>query len=692
MACIQYPRKERGGVSLPSYEQPTIYRDPPKEVFTKKKERIEEGDVTFNIRNDPSRYNDAITNWQKGKNMMVTVDYQNRAPQTTTMNFGSASNPYKVNQAFRPPEFTLLDLQPLSRQQRPYTEAGTNIGSQITRDDSSSIRIDQRQVDFSIGQHTTMHTAMTNVSNEMGVYHDNHERNDMIHLNMSWMELVSSLKGVESVELQKLFSYEQTPYGIVLTPIHFQADSSISGPQNVEDQRHVNTASFTQEAMNISGFSSVSGHKDVEAQRNLSNLISYLQDQLQYEQRINQSGPLQYDNQRHVANQDVYIRSDGLLAYIGTNQSVPNHSAPAPSTLQVGDIESYLSNRIQFGIDSVTSTQLAPTNQLAMGSTDSYLSDKTIIGVQTNESGMKQYDAQRNIASLLSYLQHHEQIGLGTNQKGQVTVESQRELSDVLSFLKEQLYHSVTSSESSTMRDVEMQRNISELVSSIQDHLQIGIGTNVQGGMKHSASYEYQDKMKDILLKNMTSAVHIVIQKSGTSDEYQIKGSIQDKIGIVVDSTKGGSLQLMGESGQPIRIKDYTWKFVKSAMGADKFIIQLPSTSQLELERKGELYAVYSNPSNAVADIQPEEVHLRRITPIISVSTNVELQGNNDRVNESQFQRVEKETHYTDFMVQANEPSLQRAEHTLDSIRSIQSVKRQNIHQTMLRQSEGRFD
>ena len=88
MACIQYPRKNRGGISLGSWEQPTIYKEPLKEVFTKKKERVEEGDITYNIRNDPSRYNDAITNWQKGKNMMVEVDYQNRAPQTTTMNFG----------------------------------------------------------------------------------------------------------------------------------------------------------------------------------------------------------------------------------------------------------------------------------------------------------------------------------------------------------------------------------------------------------------------------------------------------------------------------------------------------------------------------------------------------------------------------------------------------------------------------
>ena len=71
MACIQYPRKERGGVSLGSWEQPTIYKEPPKEIFTRKKERVEEGDITYNIRNDPSRYNDSISNYQKGKNMIA---------------------------------------------------------------------------------------------------------------------------------------------------------------------------------------------------------------------------------------------------------------------------------------------------------------------------------------------------------------------------------------------------------------------------------------------------------------------------------------------------------------------------------------------------------------------------------------------------------------------------------------------
>ena len=355
MACIQYPRKERGGVSLGSWEKPTIYREPPKEIFTKKKERVEEGDVTYNIRNDASRYNDAITNWQKGKNMMVQVDYQNRAPQTTTMNFGSASNPYKVNQAFRPPEFKLLDLQPLSRQQRPYVAGQTNIGSQITRNDSSEIRNDQRLIDFSIGANPTLHTANTNASREMGIYYDNHERSDAVHQDMSFVDITSALKGIENVELQKMFSYEQTPHGIVMVPLYVNAESSASGPVNVESQRH------------------------------LSDIISYLQDQLKYSQESNQSGVLNYDAQRTLPNQSTFISTDGKI-------------------LGQGD-----------------STLSGPANYEAQRhlQTEAYIQNQLLYGQGTNTSGYKDYEAQRNLSDTLSYLQEQRQYTeQGTNLRG----------------------------------------------------------------------------------------------------------------------------------------------------------------------------------------------------------------------------------------------------------------------------------
>ncbi len=123
-----WPKKNRSGVSLPSWELPHIYRDPPRAIFTRKKERVEMGDVSYNIREDDSRINDAIMNYPKGVNPMVGVDYQNRQQQLTTMTQTAASNPYKVNASFRPPMFKQEDLLPLSRQKHPPTTVTTNPG------------------------------------------------------------------------------------------------------------------------------------------------------------------------------------------------------------------------------------------------------------------------------------------------------------------------------------------------------------------------------------------------------------------------------------------------------------------------------------------------------------------------------------------------------------------------------------
>ena len=587
MACIQYPRKNRGGISLGSWEQPTIYKEPLKEVFTKKKERIEEGDVTYNIRNDPSRYNDAITNWQKGKNMMVEVDYQNRAPHTTTMNFGSASNPYKVNKAFRPPEYSLLDLEPLSRQQRPYVAAGTNIGSELSRKDQHKL-MDQSEVDFSVGT-PLHHNAITNVSKEMGVYHDNFSNKDMINEDYVTKHVTSQLKGLESNELQKLFQYENTPSGIIITPMMFSASTAVSGPKYDAERRMDQNA--IQDILQYGHSSNTKGLYSVESQRSASDVSHLIQQRLQLQGHTNERGVASYENQRN-AQEHQYVRDQ-----------VPH------------------------------------------------------IGQGTNERGVASYEGQRYIHENIN-VRDLTQIGQGTNRVGQNAYDLQP---------------------------------IDEF-GHIRDELKVGQGTNVVGA-SHQTSYEYAEQMKDVLLKNMTSSVHIVIQRTGDSDEYPIQGSIKDKINIIIDSAKGNSISLGRDNGEPVRLKEYTWKFVKSNSGSDKFIIQLPQEAVLELERKTNLHAMYSNPSNSVQQPDAEEVHLRREMRNMSASTNVGMSGDVSRIDESLFtNRVEKRTTYTDMMIQPNSYGFGRVSEPILAINPTESDKRQNIQQMMLHQSKGRFD
>ena len=56
---MSYQRPKWQSYTLPSWDRPTILREPPKSIHTKKKERVEMGDVTYMIRNDDSRINES---------------------------------------------------------------------------------------------------------------------------------------------------------------------------------------------------------------------------------------------------------------------------------------------------------------------------------------------------------------------------------------------------------------------------------------------------------------------------------------------------------------------------------------------------------------------------------------------------------------------------------------------------------
>jgi hypothetical protein len=130
---MSYQRPKWQSYTLPSWDRPTILREPPKSIHTKKKERVEMGDVTYMIRNDDSRINESISYIARGVNPMVDVSYSNyggNGAKLTTMATPTATNPYKIikDGAFRPPIMTQEDLLPLSRMRRPETSATTNPG------------------------------------------------------------------------------------------------------------------------------------------------------------------------------------------------------------------------------------------------------------------------------------------------------------------------------------------------------------------------------------------------------------------------------------------------------------------------------------------------------------------------------------------------------------------------------------
>ena len=124
---------KRGGPGIMGPETTQIFKTVTSSVHTKKKERVEIGDVTYNFR-DPTcdRFDDSLLSFPKSTNPSIKVEYQNHRVWTGAKHQQGglqATNPYKINKAVRYPQYTLEDILPLSRQKRPWTAVTTNPGA-----------------------------------------------------------------------------------------------------------------------------------------------------------------------------------------------------------------------------------------------------------------------------------------------------------------------------------------------------------------------------------------------------------------------------------------------------------------------------------------------------------------------------------------------------------------------------------
>jgi hypothetical protein len=109
-----------GGVNPVGAEQPFIYKDPPKAIFTRKYEPVNDFEIQTFIRpdseyGDASRINESIKYFARGQNPMVEVSYSNAGGAQTNQSLGNfqASNPYKV-EVVRPPMYPIETLVPIS--------------------------------------------------------------------------------------------------------------------------------------------------------------------------------------------------------------------------------------------------------------------------------------------------------------------------------------------------------------------------------------------------------------------------------------------------------------------------------------------------------------------------------------------------------------------------------------------------
>ena len=139
-------KMRKAGLTLPSVEGVNILRDPPSSIHTRKKERVNAGDIMANYRESKDRLSENIRYYPTGVNPSVSVSYANRGggSNVTSLSSSMAHNPYKVAKdgAFRPPMFRQEDLLPLSRQKRKWTTVQTRPKPMYQRKALQEVHID----------------------------------------------------------------------------------------------------------------------------------------------------------------------------------------------------------------------------------------------------------------------------------------------------------------------------------------------------------------------------------------------------------------------------------------------------------------------------------------------------------------------------------------------------------------------
>lgn len=120
------------------------------------------------------------------------------------------------------------------------------------------------------------------------------------------------------------------------------------------------------------------------------------------------------------------------------------------------------------------------------------------------------------------------------------------------------------------------------------------------GDINRDETINLNNYIKDnIILENISPNFSIVLYNPSTQNYSEVFGSTRDRLNIAVQSSLNRPIDLTREDGTQIKIKDYRWQIVTSAVGRDNLVLQIQNTPDIELNRNTPLYAVGSNVSGS---------------------------------------------------------------------------------------------
>ncbi|MDD4930575.1 MAG: hypothetical protein PHG66_00270 [Candidatus Colwellbacteria bacterium] len=134
-----------------------------------------------------------------------------------------------------------------------------------------------------------------------------------------------------------------------------------------------------------------------------------------------------------------------------------------------------------------------------------------------------------------------------------------------------------------------------------RDRLDVSAAPNVNNPNANTTrddSIDINNYIKDnIILKNISPNFRIMVFDSNNKNYSEVFSSIKEKLNIAVQSSLNNPISLARSDGTQIKIKDYRWQIVTSAVGGDNLVLLPQNAPDLQLERNTPLYAVGTNTS-----------------------------------------------------------------------------------------------
>ena len=99
----------------------------------------------------------------------------------------------------------------------------------------------------------------------------------------------------------------------------------------------------------------------------------------------------------------------------------------------------------------------------------------------------------------------------------------------------------------------------------------------------------------NIILQNISPNFSILLYDPGTRNYSEVFASTKDRLNIAVQSSLNRPIDLTRDDGTPIKIKEYRWNIVNSAVGGNNLVLTVQNAPNLHLERNTPLYAMGTN-------------------------------------------------------------------------------------------------